>query len=66
MGIKDYIIQNFKSDDENTIKSAIDESVKEYNEDALPGLGVFFMLVWENSNDNEKNTILEKIKSNLN
>lgn len=65
MSIKDYIIQNFKNDDVNTIKTAIDESVKEYNEDTLPGLGIFFMLVWENSNDNEKNTILEKIKSNL-
>ncbi len=65
MSIKDYIIQNFKDDDVNTIKTAIDESVKEYNEDTLPGLGIFFMLVWENSNDNEKNTILEKIKSNL-
>lgn len=65
MNIKDYIVQNFKEDDINTIKSAIDESVKEYNEDALPGLGIFFMLVWENSNNEEKNTILEKIKSNL-
>lgn len=64
--IKDYIIQNFKDDNLDTIKSAIDESVKEYNEDTLPGLGIFFMLVWENSNDKEKNTILEKIKSNLN
>ncbi len=65
MSIKDYIIQNFKNDDENTIKNAIDESVKEYNEDTLPGLGIFFMLVWENSNNDEKNTILEKITSNL-
>lgn len=65
MSIKDYIIQNFKDDDEETIKKAIDESVKEYNEDSLPGLGIFLMLVWENSNDEEKNTILEKIKSNL-
>ena len=64
--IKDYIIQNFKYDDIETIKTAIDSSVKEYNEDSLPGLGIFFMLVWENSNNNEKNTILEKIKSNLN
>ena len=63
--IKDYIIQNFKDDDINTIKNAIDNSVNEYNEDTLPGLGIFFMLVWENSDDNEKNTILEKIKSNL-
>lgn len=66
MNIKDYIIQNFKNDDLETIEKAIDDSVNEYNEDTLPGLGIFFMLVWENSNKEEKNTILEKIKSNLN
>ena len=65
MNIKDYIVQNFKDDDISTIKNAINNSVNEYNEDTLPGLGIFFMLIWENSNDNEKNTILEKIKSNL-
>lgn len=65
MNIKDYIIQNFKDDNLETIKKAIDDSVNEYNEDTLPGLGIFFMLVWENSNKGEKNTILEKIKSNL-
>lgn len=66
MNIKDYIIQNFKDDNLETIEKAIDDSVNEYNEDTLPGLGIFFMLVWENSNQEEKNTILEKIKSNLN
>ena len=66
MNIKDYTIQNFKDDNLETIEKAIDDSVNEYNEDTLPGLGIFFMLVWENSNKEEKNTILEKIKSNLN
>ena len=66
MNIKDYIIQNFKDDNLETIEKAIDDSVNEYNEDTLPGLGIFFMLVWENSNKEGKNTILEKIKSNLN
>ena len=66
MNIKDYIIQNFKDDNLETIEKAIDDSVNEYNEDTLPGFGIFFMLVWENSNKEEKNTILEKIKSNLN
>ena len=65
MNIKDYIVQNFKDDDVETIRKAIDSSVSEYNEDTLPGLGIFFMLIWENSDNNEKNTILEKIKSNL-
>ena len=32
MSIKDYIIQNFKDDNEDVIKNAIDESVREYNE----------------------------------
>lgn len=66
MNIKDYIIQNFKDDNKENIKNAIENAVKEYNEDTLPGLGIFFMLIWENCDDNEKNTILEKIKSNLN
>lgn len=65
MSIKDYIVENFKNDSEEDIKKSIEDAVKEYDEDALPGLGIFFMLIWENSDDNEKNTILEKIKSNL-
>ena len=48
MNIKDYIIQNFKDDNLETIEKAIDDSVNEYNEDTLPGLGIFFMLVWKN------------------
>ncbi len=65
MSIKDYIVENFKNDNEDEIKKSIEDAVREYDEDALPGLGIFFMLVWENSSEDEKNTILEKIKSNL-
>lgn len=65
MSIKDYIVKNFKNDNEEEIKKSIEDAVREYDEDALPGLGIFFMLVWENSSEDEKNTILEKIKSNL-
>lgn len=65
MNIKDYVVKNFKEDSLETIKKAIEQSVSEYDEDSLPGLGIFFMLVWENSNEEEKNIILEKIKSNL-
>ena len=35
MNIKDYIIQNFKDDNLETIEKAIDDSVNEYNEDTL-------------------------------
>jgi len=61
--IRDYIINNFQNDNEETIKNAINESIKEQDEVTLPGMGVFFEIVWQDSNDEEKEKILEKLKN---
>ena len=61
--IRDYIINNFKEDDTDTIKRAIEESIKEQDEVTLPGMGVFFEIIWKDSNEEEKNKILEKLKN---
>ena len=42
--IRDYIINNFKDDNDETIKNAIEESIKEEDEVTLPGMGVFLKL----------------------
>ena len=60
--IRDYIINNFKDDDVNTIRRAIDESIEENDEVTLPGMGVFFEIIWQDANDDEKNKILESLK----
>ena len=60
--IRDYIINNFKDDDTNTIKKAIDESIEENDEVTLPGMGVFFEIVWQDSNNQEKEKILTILK----
>lgn len=65
MDIRSYIRNNFKDDDEASIKDSIEESIKDKDEILLPGLGVFFELVWNNSNDNEKKNILNKIHSSI-
>lgn len=64
--IRDYIINNFKNDDIETIKKAIEESIKEKDEITLPGMGVFFEIIWNNSNIKEQNNILEKLKKEFN
>ena len=46
-----------------TIKRAIDESIKEQDEVTLPGMGVFFEILWNDSNEDEKKKILEKLKN---
>ena len=61
--IRDYIINNFKNDDEETIKRAIDESIKEGDEVTLPGMGVFFEIIWQDANGEEQKRILTTLKN---
>ena len=63
--IRYYIINNFKGDDFSTLKNAIEESIKEQDELILPGLGVFFELVWENADQELKNQIIEIIRKRV-
>ena len=55
MGIKDYILNNFKNDDKESIKEAITESINSKDEVTLPGMGVFMEIIWNNATDDMKN-----------
>lgn len=63
--IRHHIINNFKGDNFNTLKNAIDESVEEKDELTLPGLGVFFELIWENADQELKNELIEIIRKRV-
>ena len=41
LSIREHIINNFKGDDYDTLRRAIDESVASQDEVTLPGMGVF-------------------------
>ena len=59
MKIKDYIINNFKDDDVNTLRTTISECISEDDEETLPGLGVFMELIWQGSNEDIKKSMLD-------
>ena len=59
VNIREHIINNFQGDNYETLKKAIDESVKNNDEITLPGLGVFFELIWENADVEMKNNLIE-------
>ena len=65
LSIRDHIINNFKGDDYDSLRNAIDESIKEADEVTLPGMGVFFEIVWEEADAALKNQILELIKQRV-
>ena len=59
MKIKDYIIENFKDDDVNTLRTTICECISEDDEETLPGMGVFLSLIWQGSNEDIKKSMLD-------
>ena len=65
INIKDYIINNFKEDNKETIRNAISESIKENDEVVLPGMGVFLMLLWEGINEEMRENIVTILHQEL-
>ena len=65
MSIREHIINNFKGDDYESLKQAIDESVKSQDEVVLPGLGVFLEIIWENADMELKNQLIDIIKERV-
>ena len=64
--VRKYIISNFKEDTLEDIEKSITTSIDSRSDDPLIGLGVLFELMWNNSNNDTKNTILTNIKKGLN
>lgn len=65
ISIRGYIKKNFQNSDEKEIRNSIETSLKENTEETLPGLGVLFEVLWQNSNQNQKNDIINNLKNGL-
>lgn len=65
MSIRDYIIKNLKECNIMDVKETVIASVTSKDEVVLPGLGVLFEMVWNNSDDNFRNEIVEIIHENI-
>lgn len=63
--IRKSIINNFKDSETKDIRSSIESSISDRDEITLPGLGVFFELIWNGSDEEHKDYILETIKKEL-
>lgn len=65
MNIREYIINNFEGDDYDSLQDAINESITSGDEVTLPGMGVFFEIVWGGADQELKNKMLELIKARV-
>ena len=65
LSIRNHIINNFKGDDFDELKRAIDESIAENDEETLPGMGVFLELIWQGADDKLKQEMIDIIKKQI-
>ena len=63
--IRDYIINNFKDDDINTLRNTISECISDGDEETLPGMGIFLELIWNGSNEDMKKNILDTLYNEI-
>ena len=63
--IRKHIINNFKDDDITVLRSAIEESIQEKDEIALPGMGVFMEILWTDSSEEMKQEILNILHNRI-
>ena len=63
--IRKSIKDNFKDSNNEDIFESIESAVKDGEEITLPGMGVFFEILWVNSNEEFRNNIIDIIKNNI-
>ncbi|MBA2173382.1 small acid-soluble spore protein SspI [Halobacillus locisalis] len=65
LNLRQAILQNVSGHDASQLQATIDDALQKGEEKMLPGLGVFFELLWENSDDQEHQEILDTLENSL-
>lgn len=65
LSIRAHIINNFKEDNKESLRSAIEESISEKDEVVLPGMGVFLEIIWTDASEELKQEMLKIIYNRL-
>jgi len=63
--IRKSIVNNFKNSGIEDIRDSIETSIEDNEEITLPGLGVFFEILWNNADKEDKEFILRTIEKGL-
>ena len=64
LDIRSHIKKNFKNSYKEEIEKSIEASIKEQDEITLPGMGVLFEILWQNSSNHEEilNNLVKGLK----
>lgn len=65
LNLRHAIIQNVAGNTKEELEDTIIDAIRSQEEKMLPGLGVFFEVIWQNANEEEKEEMLSNLKNGL-
>jgi small acid-soluble spore protein I (minor) len=65
LNLRNAIIHNVTGNSQDELKETIVDAIQNGEEKMLPGLGVLFEVIWNNSSDQDKQEMLQTLESGL-
>jgi len=63
--IRNLVLQNLAGSTREEVKGYIQETIDNREEEALPGMGILFEVVWSKSDANERENMMNKIMEGI-
>ncbi|MDV2687272.1 small acid-soluble spore protein SspI [Alkalihalophilus lindianensis] len=65
LNLRNAVIHNVSGNTQDQLEDTIVDAIQSSEEKMLPGLGVLFEVIWQNSSENEKKEMLDTLESGL-
>ena len=65
LNLRNAIVHNVSGNSQEELRDTIVDAIQNGEEKMLPGLGVLFEIIWNNSNEAEKKEMLETLEDGL-
>ena len=65
LNLRNAIIHNVTGNSQDELKETIVDAIQNGEEKMLPGLGVLFEFIWNNSSEQDKQEMLQTLESGL-
>ncbi|GGC93387.1 small, acid-soluble spore protein I [Thalassobacillus devorans] len=66
LNLREAILSNITGNNREQLEATIVDAIQKGEEKMLPGLGVLFELIWQESSESEKEEMLEALEQSVN
>jgi small acid-soluble spore protein I (minor) len=65
LNLRNAILSNISNNDQSQLEATIVDAIQSGEEKMLPGLGVLFELIWNQSDEQEKQEMIEALEQGV-